>query len=644
VFEFQEPVWLNLMILEDEKHNEAVSNFVNTFIGVVKKVERKQNNFFLSMLLSAVLTHHPSWVATVTPSTHTAQRSYLDKHSSSELDVLARCHPYNPLWAQLCDMYGSANAPRQLARTIIVGENANLIVELLYLLTYFLRCSNINENDLKIEQPQRIGELTHDETDLVTYDNYTSSWNEAMFNNQSSGSDVHSWIDNISGVGATSETVKDSLVDPTSAVETNSMTCETSTTCSSTDVDNEESFVDQLDSSRCYCSYLQTLQCNSNRRNAMSVIRGTNRERFGTLLKCLRTSKTVSSGSCSNSDNTNSSSSGFSRTCRGCNSADRMCSSKYCNSCDHLLSNIGLSSDSSTCDYCIAQLERLNDIVHCRKESNDETVFSTPSLPTKTKATTTRRKSRNTYCVKSDMMQCTCFSCTTKNNDTCRDDDDVGIPRIVTSPRKLSHPLDCTQSPDLNAKVLRHSTTSHDSGTEMACSVTSSCPEMESADSMNLTRDSSMSSRDNLFSSDTITNDMDSDYCSVENEQTSVQSEVRFESDLMNTVCKSTSSTTIKEVYVGLDSSTMNTIIDSSNESCQLDTELESMNFKQVPLPRTAPPTPQESTVKQATGLSTFGSSLLAGYCDEYVPDFVLHGTRKLNEEKLATDLQNSVK
>ena len=41
---FQEPVWLNLMILKDEKHNTAVSNFVNTFIGVVRKVERKQNN------------------------------------------------------------------------------------------------------------------------------------------------------------------------------------------------------------------------------------------------------------------------------------------------------------------------------------------------------------------------------------------------------------------------------------------------------------------------------------------------------------------------------------------------------------------------------------------------------------------------
>jgi hypothetical protein len=135
---------------------------------------------------------------------------------------------------------------------------------------------------------------------------------------------------------------------------------------------------------------------------------------------------------------------------------------------------------------------------------------------------------------------------------------------------------------------------------------------------------------------------MDSDYCSVENEHTTV-SELTFESDLLNTVCKSTSSTTIKEVYVSLDSSTMNTIVDTTQESCELDTELESLNFKQVPLPRTAQPH-DDSTVQNATGLSTFGSSLLAGYCDEYVPDFVLHGTRKLNEEKLATDLQNSVK
>ena len=498
-------------------------------------------------------------------------------------------------------MYGSTNSPRQLARTIIVGENANLVVELLYLLTYFLRCSNIDENDLRIETPlqQRVDELVHEE---ATYENYTSSWNEAMFNSQSSGSDVHSWIDNITSAAATtSETLKDNLVDSTTSVELRNSepsTCGTSacgTGSSSDDVKSEDDFVEDLDSSRCYCTYLQTLQGRASRRNTMKVIRGTGRDKFGTLLQSLRTKKTSTSKSIRMLDERN--------YCMGCEGGgDRTGSLRYCERCDQLMQNICLTTDS--CDYCLVQLERLNDLVHRTHTtggSGGDNVFTVPSLPPAVLSSTTkmtRRKSRNTFCVKSDVvLHCTCFSCTTTNNNEQFLDDGEGkeIPRITTSPvRKLSPhtTMEYIQSPELHTKALRHSTTSHDSGTEMACSVTSSCPEMESTDSMNLTRDSSMSSRDNLFSSDTVTGgDMDSDYCSVENERTSVKSsEVGglSDSELMRTVCKSTSSTTIKEVYVGLDSSTMNTIVvDSSHESCELlDTELESMNFRQVPLSR----------------------------------------------------------
>lgn len=38
---------------------------------------------FLSTLLTAVLTHHLAWVATVMPTGITPKRAYLDKHAST---------------------------------------------------------------------------------------------------------------------------------------------------------------------------------------------------------------------------------------------------------------------------------------------------------------------------------------------------------------------------------------------------------------------------------------------------------------------------------------------------------------------------------------------------------------------------------
>ena len=50
---------------------------------------------FLSILLTAVLTHHPSWVATVMPSGNVAKRSYLDKHTSNTVRF---CLYYGVVW------------------------------------------------------------------------------------------------------------------------------------------------------------------------------------------------------------------------------------------------------------------------------------------------------------------------------------------------------------------------------------------------------------------------------------------------------------------------------------------------------------------------------------------------------------------
>lgn len=56
---------------------------------------------FLSALLTAVLTHHLAWVPTVMPSSLPPIKTACQKPASQTVDLLAKSHPYNPLWAQL---------------------------------------------------------------------------------------------------------------------------------------------------------------------------------------------------------------------------------------------------------------------------------------------------------------------------------------------------------------------------------------------------------------------------------------------------------------------------------------------------------------------------------------------------------------
>lgn len=56
---------------------------------------------FLPALLTAVLTNHLGWVPTVMPNGQPPMKIFLEKHSSQSVDMLAKTHPYNPLWAQL---------------------------------------------------------------------------------------------------------------------------------------------------------------------------------------------------------------------------------------------------------------------------------------------------------------------------------------------------------------------------------------------------------------------------------------------------------------------------------------------------------------------------------------------------------------
>ncbi|XP_017347832.1 folliculin-interacting protein 1 isoform X3 [Ictalurus punctatus] len=138
-----EPVWLTMMSGTLEK-NHLCGHFMRELSLLMEQASKNQ---FVPALLTAVLTNHLAWVPTVMPNGQPPIKIFLEKHSSTSVDMLAKTHPYNPLWAQLGDLYGAIGSPVRLSRTVLVGRQKELVQRLLYVLTYFIRCSELLETD-----------------------------------------------------------------------------------------------------------------------------------------------------------------------------------------------------------------------------------------------------------------------------------------------------------------------------------------------------------------------------------------------------------------------------------------------------------------------------------------------------------------
>ncbi|XP_043559356.1 folliculin-interacting protein 1 isoform X2 [Chiloscyllium plagiosum] len=142
-----DPVWLTMMSGTPEK-NLLCQQFMKEFALLMEQTSKNQ---FLPALITAVLTNHLAWVPTVMPNGQPPIKIFLEKHSSRSVDMLSKSNPYNPLWAQLVDLHGAIGSPVRLARTVVIGKRQELVQRLLHFLTYFIRCSELQETQLVVE-------------------------------------------------------------------------------------------------------------------------------------------------------------------------------------------------------------------------------------------------------------------------------------------------------------------------------------------------------------------------------------------------------------------------------------------------------------------------------------------------------------
>ncbi|XP_069487443.1 folliculin-interacting protein 2 isoform X2 [Ambystoma mexicanum] len=159
-----EPVWLTMMSNMPEK-NQLCQHFLKELTLLIEQTNKNQ---FMAALITSVLTYHLAWVPTVMPNDHPPIRSFSEKHASQSVNTLAKSHPYNPLWAQLGDLYGAIGSPVRLTRTVVVGKRRELVQRILYILTYFIRCSELQENHLSNSLEPEEGEQAIDGGNITT--------------------------------------------------------------------------------------------------------------------------------------------------------------------------------------------------------------------------------------------------------------------------------------------------------------------------------------------------------------------------------------------------------------------------------------------------------------------------------------------
>ncbi|KAG0742932.1 hypothetical protein G6F62_004513 [Rhizopus arrhizus] len=126
----QEPLWLNMSTFPHRKLTYQAS-LIKEFVDLIQQFNNKTHHYFISTLLTAVLMHHLSWVYTVAP-----PNTNIHLHHGN----------YDPLWAQLSDLYGFIGTPSRIARTIVIGLRPSVVQRILYILTYFIRCNEVYEN------------------------------------------------------------------------------------------------------------------------------------------------------------------------------------------------------------------------------------------------------------------------------------------------------------------------------------------------------------------------------------------------------------------------------------------------------------------------------------------------------------------
>ncbi|CAI2349854.1 unnamed protein product [Caenorhabditis sp. 36 PRJEB53466] len=150
------PYWLALNEKCHLDEKTLASEFCEQLAFLVRKYDRKEAGYFLSNLVTALLMHHMSWVASVaSPPLVNAD----NRHKNAMLFGMtakegAPTIGYNASMAQYLEISGACGNMRS-AKLCILGDDVEVLASVCSVLTFFIRCSAVQhiDNDIMWEVP-----------------------------------------------------------------------------------------------------------------------------------------------------------------------------------------------------------------------------------------------------------------------------------------------------------------------------------------------------------------------------------------------------------------------------------------------------------------------------------------------------------
>ncbi|GAB0096193.1 folliculin-interacting protein 2 [Sergentomyia squamirostris] len=144
------PVWLTLSNGHANNPPKLANFFMDELCSLLTSADTKDTNFFISTLLTAILTHHLGWVGTVAPMSlplaSSIDAASVKSQERAKMSEISKRHPYNALWAQLGDLFGAIGSPPKISKTIVSGSSPQTVDKVLNVLTYFIRCGEIQRD------------------------------------------------------------------------------------------------------------------------------------------------------------------------------------------------------------------------------------------------------------------------------------------------------------------------------------------------------------------------------------------------------------------------------------------------------------------------------------------------------------------
>ena len=133
--------------------NALQDRLVQDLLLLRGELDTKETNFFFSCLLTGVLSHHLGWVETVMPSSLASLAdNSLKKPGSRVVEEFSEQHWYSPTRLQHHELHGILGCPARNVKTLVITETEELARRIVFVLSYFIRCSQILERKLEFRE------------------------------------------------------------------------------------------------------------------------------------------------------------------------------------------------------------------------------------------------------------------------------------------------------------------------------------------------------------------------------------------------------------------------------------------------------------------------------------------------------------